>query len=234
LGPPEKSKSTQVRKGGTKRIELHDLESQIAKITQARDAAQKQAVDLHSEFQKLSQRAAEFEAQIGELDEQLKKARADAGKAEKKAAELERKVQDLSSRPPAAGEDAAALRKQLEQAVSAREASERELADARRKMTESQGELKKLQEERDRSKADSGKARLRAADLERRVQEVSAQGRDRPRAGRRPGFRAGRLAEGAPGRSRRATGRTRRGQDPDRRRSHGNPGAAEAAGGRRR
>ena len=85
MSQQEKSKGTQVRKG-TKRFEARDVEARIAEVIKARDAAQKQAVSLHAEFQKLSLHAADLEAHLLELDEQLKKARDDGEKDKSRAA----------------------------------------------------------------------------------------------------------------------------------------------------
>ncbi|MBI3854118.1 MAG: hypothetical protein HY293_00340, partial [Planctomycetes bacterium] len=66
MSQADKSKGTSLRKGA-KKGEGRELETRVAEAADPRDPAQKQAVDHHSEFQKLTQRAAELEAQVGEL-----------------------------------------------------------------------------------------------------------------------------------------------------------------------
>jgi len=130
---------------------------------EARSVADKSGAALHAEFQALSKRAAELELQVGELVDQLKKAREELGKSKDQASELDSRCRDLlakSSRVFPLEQEIAAIRPQLE--------------EARRRLKESQGDLKKTREERDRSSADLGKAEARAQELSTQASRVAA------------------------------------------------------------
>jgi chromosome segregation ATPase len=152
LSQSDKSKSAPSHKG-SKKPQARELESQIAEMMAARDAAQKQAMDLHSGFQHLSHRAAELESQVGELDLELKKAREEAAQTRGRAAEQERRSQVLTSqvtRIAGLEAEAAGLRRRLDES----------LAEHGRL----QADLKKLQESRDAAEKENARLRNQAAD----------------------------------------------------------------------
>jgi predicted nucleic acid-binding Zn-ribbon protein len=109
LNPSDPSKSVTGKKG--KKARLQEAESRAAEAMQAKDAAEKQAMDLHSGVQDLSRRTEQLQNQVGELDAELKSARDAARIADARAAEM-------AARAARAGDleqEIAALRKQLEQ-----------------------------------------------------------------------------------------------------------------------
>jgi predicted nucleic acid-binding Zn-ribbon protein len=132
------------------------LESKVAEAGVARNAAEKQGVALHSEFQSVTKRAADLEVQIGDLDEQLKKAREELGKAKAEASSSESRA----SRIAALEQEVAALRPQLE--------------EARRRVRESQTELRRVRQDHDRLKEILEKSETRAGEHERKALELSA------------------------------------------------------------
>ncbi|HLY73915.1 MAG TPA: hypothetical protein VKU80_07320, partial [Planctomycetota bacterium] len=109
MNPSDPSKSVTGKKG--KKARLQEAESRVAEAMHAKDAAEKQAMDLHSGVQSLSRRTDELQNQVGELDAELKSARDAARVADARAS-------DLAAKAARAGdleEELAALRKQLEQ-----------------------------------------------------------------------------------------------------------------------
>lgn len=78
---------------------------------QPRDAAQKQAVEVHSGLQDLNRRTGELEDQVGELDAELKKTREALAAAEARATESAAKA----ARATELEQEVSGLRKQLDQ-----------------------------------------------------------------------------------------------------------------------
>ncbi|HVR87209.1 MAG TPA: protein kinase [Planctomycetota bacterium] len=109
MNPSDPPKFVSGKKG--KKARLQEAESLAAEAMQAKDAAEKQAMDLHSGVQDLSRRTEELQNQVGELDAELKAARETARIADARAAEM-------AARAARAGDleqEVAALRNQLEQ-----------------------------------------------------------------------------------------------------------------------
>ena len=101
---------------------------------QAGDAAQKQAIDVHSGMQELSRRNGELENQVGELDAELKSAREALRAAESKAARtanLEQELAALRIQLDKVQTWAAELSAKAEQAAAAERAVREELAKTR-------------------------------------------------------------------------------------------------------
>ena len=73
MNPSEPSKAVTGKKG--KKTRIQEAESLAAEAMQAKTAAEKQAIDLHSGVQDLSRRTEELQTQVGELDAELKAAR---------------------------------------------------------------------------------------------------------------------------------------------------------------
>lgn len=142
MSQPDKPKNAASRKGSRK-TSAAELQNQVTEMMAARDAAQKQAMDLHAGFQDLSRHAAELENQLGELDQELKKAREESAAATVQAASRE--------------EALAALRPQLERAQKEHVASLADLARA--------NDLRIAAEaERDRFKKEAGGLEQRCAE----------------------------------------------------------------------
>lgn len=204
MSQSDKPKGATSRKGTSKTPSpVKDLESRIAELMQARDAAQKQAIDRHNEFQAVSRRVGELEAQVGELDEQLKKARAEAGRAaenEKRVFALQEQLEHsgralselraertkLLEQKDAAERDAAALRTQVadlkrhvEQSGAARshaddnrralDVAKLELKGANYERHRLEGEVKRLQEEKDASERAAAALRMESAELRKQA-----------------------------------------------------------------
>jgi len=109
LNPSEPLKSVTGKKG--KKARLQEAESRAAEAMQAKDAAEKQAMDLHSGVQDLSRRTDDLQFRVGELDAELKSARESIRVAEARAAELAAKA----ARADDLEQEIVALQKQLEQ-----------------------------------------------------------------------------------------------------------------------
>ncbi|HVE41778.1 MAG TPA: protein kinase [Planctomycetota bacterium] len=152
---PGKSKPPTRRKE-PKKAPVQALESKVSEASAARNAAEKQGMVLHSEFQTVTKRAAALEAQIGDIDEQLKKAREELGKAQASLGASETRA----SRVAPLEQEVAALRPQLD--------------EARRRVKESQTELRKIRQDHDRLKENLEKTETRAGEHERKALELSA------------------------------------------------------------
>lgn len=109
MNPSEPLKSVTGKKG--KKARLQEAESRAAEAMQAKDAAEKQAMDLHSGVQDLSRRTEDLQNQVGELEAELKSARESARVADARAVELTAKA----ARADDLEQEIAALRKQMEQ-----------------------------------------------------------------------------------------------------------------------
>jgi predicted nucleic acid-binding Zn-ribbon protein len=144
------------RRKESKKAPVQALESKVAEADGAQNAAEKQGVALHSEFQIVTKRAAELETQIGELDDQLRKAREELGKAQAAASSSETRA----SRVAPLEQEVAALRPQLE--------------EARRRVKDSQNELRKVRQDHERLKEHLEKTETRAGEQERKALELSA------------------------------------------------------------
>lgn len=176
----DKSKGTSVRKGARK-AENRELQSRIAEATEAPAPApapepkKDEATDLHAEFQKLTQHAADLETQNGDLDEQLKRAR-------EQVSELGRQLEaSRESQKKAEAERDLAKAKADEQERGATGMAEA-VAALRKRIDESRAELKKLQGNRDQVEKRAVQSEARAAELDRKVQELS------PAAAKTPGL----------------------------------------------
>ncbi len=152
---PGKSKPPTRRKE-PKKAPVQALETNVSEASAARNAAEKQGIAVHSEFQTVTKRAAALEAQIGELDEQLKKAREEFAKAQASLSASETR----SSKVAPLEQEVAALRPQLD--------------EARRRVKESQTELRKIRQDHDRLKENLEKSEKRAGEHERKALELSA------------------------------------------------------------
>jgi predicted nucleic acid-binding Zn-ribbon protein len=152
LTQPGKSKPPTRRKE-PKKAPAQAPEPKASPASVARNAAEKQGIAVHSEFQTVTKRAAALDAQIGELDEQLKKAREELDKARAAATATETRVAPLE-------QEVAALRPQLD--------------EARRRAKESQTELRKIRQDHDRLKETLEKSEARAGEQERKALELSA------------------------------------------------------------
>ena len=112
MNPSELPKSVTGKKGRKSRPQ--EAESRPIEPMQAKDPADKQAMDLHSGVQDLSRRAEHLELQVGELDAELKSARDAARVADARAAELAAKA----SRTDDLEQQVATLQKQIDQLQS--------------------------------------------------------------------------------------------------------------------
>lgn len=97
MSETDKVPSAPSKKMGRKNKGNKETETRVAQPMQAKDSAQKQAIDLHASFQDQSRRVGELEAQLGEQEEQLKKAVARAKELEAKAARSAELEQELST-----------------------------------------------------------------------------------------------------------------------------------------
>ena len=109
MNPSEPLKSVTGKKA--KKVRLQEAESRAAEAMQAKDVAEKQAMDLHSGVQDLSRRTEDLQNQVGELDAELKSAREAARVADARAAELSAKA----ARADDLEQQLGALRKQMDQ-----------------------------------------------------------------------------------------------------------------------
>src|SRR5579862_5829442 len=107
LNPSDPSKFVTGKKG--KKARLQEAESRAVEAMQAKDAAEKKAMDLHSGVQDLSRRTEELQNQVGELEGELRSARDASRISDARAAELAAKA----ARTGDLEQEIAALRTQL-------------------------------------------------------------------------------------------------------------------------
>ncbi|MBV8881423.1 MAG: protein kinase [Planctomycetaceae bacterium] len=125
MNPSEPSKVTS-KKG--KKTRVPEPAAPAAEPMQAKDAAEKQAMEVHSGVQDLHRRAGELEVQVGELDAELKSAREAACAAEGRTAELQQELAALRKQLEQVQGWSAELSAQVEKATAAEKAAREELA----------------------------------------------------------------------------------------------------------
>lgn len=108
-----------------------ETETRVAQPMQAKDSAQKQAMDLHASFADQSRRVGDLETQLGEQEEQLKKSAARTKELEQELAALRKQNEQVQTWSAELSSKSAALEKELtelkEKAAAAEKAAREEL-----------------------------------------------------------------------------------------------------------
>lgn len=161
MNQPDKSHSSTSRR--LKRARGAEPKPRASEGVAPRPVIPNPEVDSRTDIQVLHRQLSEMTFKLGGLEEQLKRSREAQSRSDAAAAASERRAQDVSfkaSRVPTLEMEIAALRPQLE--------------EARRRVKELQADAKKGRLEREQLQADHRNAVIRAAELEHRVEGLSA------------------------------------------------------------
>jgi len=165
LKKPDQVESAKGSKRPTKAL-LEALESRVAELSLAREAAEKQAADLKTRLQELSSRSVEMGSRIGQSDREAHQARHEAEQAEARADGLERQIVELAAqaaRVVALDKEAARLRGLDEESRCQLETERRRVAQSGEERARLQAALEEARQSLDDAEKENGRLRLNAS-----------------------------------------------------------------------